>query len=257
MKKKSLVSALCLTALCSVPAQAALVLVDDFEGVNSFSGGTIIVDPLNPANKVLSFGSVESSTAIRNLSAGERIPDGAVGTLFFQANIPGDNRDVSLGLSEQDQADGFPQYLSQVLFLDGNNTVSNPNFVQVRNGNGAGGGPSPTVIADPVENSLYNFWMVMDEPAGLYDLYVQGPGFASQTLIADNFGFRRSFAPGNIDRILLKEGGNGSGNILFDNFYIDTTGINLANPTAIPEPASLALLGLVALAIGARRKTRA
>ncbi len=100
----------------------------------------------------------------------------------------------------------------------------------------------------------YNVWFVIDNSADTYDMYVNTGGNATAAdLLADDFVFRNS-GGGLVsnDLTLLLAAANTRANpekFHWDNIAV-TSGVNL---TAVPEPATLMLLGLGGLAL-LRRK---
>ncbi|MFW6162822.1 MAG: PEP-CTERM sorting domain-containing protein [Planctomycetota bacterium] len=240
---RRLVVLVCMVGLLTgYPALAGWVLVDDFESGDSFGGGThgTVADPTDPANTVLSF---SGGTSTMGLSGATEIPDGSDGTLYFEALLPDLGTDVSFGVT--DQGTNWGDYIAQVMFL--------PDEIRARNGNGSGGGPADLIIDPAIAGDWYQFWLVIDEAAANYDVYGAGPGLTGTALLATDLGFRRTSNPGALDTLLLKEGGFGSGPVYFDNVYVDPT---RANTGAVPEPATLSLLGLGGLAALLRRRRR-
>ncbi len=255
MNPLHLYSALFTCSLSLSTANAAFLLIDDFESGNSF-GGSTATDPTNPNNTVLE-GPISEGSRNRILTAGERLNDNESGTLFFQAiitshNVGGasdpDGHDISVGLTANGN-NGFGDYIAQVGFVTTSGTNTD---LRVRNGNGTGGGGFTTVGSLSL-NTLYNIWIVTDLTENNYDVYVEGAGFTGQQQVANNFGFRQTLDPGPLTNILLKEGGADALNspLLVDNFYSEQGMENLTNP--VPEPSSVLLVGAGCLGLALRR----
>ena len=240
--------------LVSVSAASAdWLLIDDFESGHSFSGSlSTTTDPADGGNNVLNFDVANGASSVMSLSAAQQVNDGQVGTVFYQVYIPAAGRDVGFGLSDIDLDPNWGDYAGYVMQL------GDPLRFDGKDGNGAGSATN-VVLLNPVTTAAwYDFWLVfdLDGTTGAetgYDIYASGPGLSGQQNLASGLGFRRTANPDALDRIMLREGGSGSGNVLFDNIYMDQQGQNLANP--IPEPATLALAA-VGLG-GLRRRKRA
>ena len=118
--------------------QADLLLLEDFESHNIFTGGTLVTDPLDAGNKVLRIQQGDKLVT-HTLSAADDVEDNTTATLFFQAIIPSGslgNNDVSIGFTDVDSTFNFSDYATQILFVDNDTDSLN----QARDGNGSGEG---------------------------------------------------------------------------------------------------------------------
>jgi len=185
-------------------------------------------------------------------------------TFFFRfkpvpglgASSPDAGLDQTFGLAVEGLPESYPwgNYAAQFGILDAADDPDDAYF-QIRVASGRGESlqllSTERMLRLP-RNQWYNAWLVLDTETDTFDLYLnQGDGGAlpSDLLISDA-QFRNISAP--ITSILAianystaAEGLNGN----FTSIYMDYAGVNLANPMAVPEPATEALLS--ASAIGA------
>ena len=115
---------------------------------------------------------------------------------------------------------------------------------------------------NPIAGVLYNAWFEINNFANTYQVFLQSdsdPALATRKLMfADDgtgnlFGFRNGAATN--DLITANMGSGTAGSIVtFDDIYVDTAGLNAANPSSVPEPASATLLALAALTTSLRRR---
>ncbi len=250
-------------------ASAAYVLVDDFEasasgsvnGQNSWVADTnvgntlyaVVTDPTDGTNQVLQLGNPGSDKKARKpLGVANAIADGTTGTLFFRVNFQksGTTLNANFGLTHNDSPAGTGDFTIQ-LPLDNNGKLKAKD----------GGSTVDLANGSATANVLgvwYNLWVVVNHSTDAYRVFVQSDGdadLAVQTELfstSDPLGFRANPGINSIDNLFIQ---SSQGFVYWDDFYVDNTGMNLANPTiAIPEPASMALLGLGGLMMIRRRR---
>jgi len=271
-------------------AQADFTLIDNFESYGT--GGPIhgqgawqaertgdpvsagvTVDPLNPTNHVMNIGDggfVGGRLGHRetiNTDSALTISQGSTATLFFRLACNTSEIDLSVGMTDVANPisdvifNSFTQFESQlaIAFAPGFDKLG------VRDVNGL---KVLTTNVQPLE--WYNVWMVIDNLADTTQIYLQGGAFAASTLLDSggqtSFAFRNGIAGNDLVTFFIATGRNTEnlppnpteniGPVYFDDLYIDTTGVNLANP--VPEPGSivLGLLGASTLVITAFRRRR-
>ena len=164
----------------SAPSQ---LVIDDFEG---YGVGDVrdVASPPWTAHQNTSFADIESdggnnvltygwSSTYRGLS-GDLPDDGVyeddqVATFFFRLNSKTDDPDHSFGLGDQATTDAvvFGDFETQVRVND-DPSASGTFMLDARDG-GAFTGPLATGLA---LNSWYNVWMVVDQAADTYDVYL-------------------------------------------------------------------------------------
>ena len=228
----------------------------------------VAVDPTDAGNQAMQVteGSSTNQRIANTINNTDRIAVDNTGTLFFrvylEGQIAGENREVRIGLSDQNPTTATGTGVHETyLQTDNGDTFQSFDGPTGENGNGT------QTLGAAGAGAWYNVWMVADTAALTYDLFIEGPGFTGQQLVADDFGFRNANTvndtpaelEGELGTIFLRpSGGNPTAEsdpsrIWFDDFYIDNSGQNLTNP--IPEPSSLALAGLGAgLLLGLRRR---
>jgi hypothetical protein len=241
-------------SLASVNAEAAFVLIDDFESyadgaINGLGGwvtttGTpsVMADPDDATNQTL---RVNGSTqgVYKNIP---NIVDGTTGTLFYQIRINGSNYNLGHGLADVaaptiGQNTAFEVRVSHQpsasLQVDDSNVLEQFS-------------PSVTLAA----NTWYSLWLVANNTTDTFRVFIQGGSYATQTELtgADEFGFKNGTTD-PLQTFLVIANSSNVNAVYFDNLYIDTTGENLSNP--IPEPATATtVLGIAALAALGRRR---
>jgi hypothetical protein len=171
---------------------------------------------------------VGAQTLKRDLAAEEQVADGTTATLFYDGQLVEDRAvDCLLGFTDSDTGTNWGDYVCYAGFV---HDRAEANHIRVRLGDEMGGGSNKSVFS-PVEAAVfYSLWLVVDLEANRYDVYAEGPGLEGQTLVADDYTFRRTGDPDALDVLILKEGGFGDDPFLIDNIYIDTTGQNLTRP---------------------------
>jgi hypothetical protein len=122
---------------------------------------------------------------------------------------------------------------------------------------------TPATLFAPLVGAQYNSWFQIDNSTDTYQVFLQSfddPRVASRTLMRSDanistFTFRNG--PAAFDLTTVNFGsGSLTSVVRFDDIHVDTAGFNAANPT-IPEPASLALLGMGAIGFCGFRRRRA
>ena len=238
-------------------APASFVLIDDYESYLSGANGTTATPawtqgwPAGGANagtttvgadagsgQAIHYAHGGSGGQINYSSVGTVAAEGTTGTIFFQSYLDATGSDTLFAFGRS----GLGAYGDLgVLFR-----VPSDLIVEVYNGGYAN--TTTTIAAD----TLYNFWVVIDNAVNTTSLYFSAGGFGeTPALIQSGFAFRNSTA-GDINTFYL---GTNSGSVGFiDNIYIDSTGANLTNPLPVPEPSIALLGGLDMLGLIRRRR---
>lgn len=272
--------------LASRVASAAFVLVDDFESgfggwtdVTSTTGDAIpdfaiVADPDDSGNQALQVVRTHNSwdsAAYKPLGANS-ILDGTTGTLFYRirnfinptaprgtagtGTVPGG--DLSAGASDvapaaNSNGGGFGD-LEAYATLAG--TAASIGEVRVRNGG------TTSAVGNYTANTWTNIWLVIDNQANAYSLYSSEGSNPAVQVGAGGYGFRNGAATNDLISFYIRSGfgqtvGGRNETGLIDDVYVDNTGVNLANPIVVPEPASWMLLAMcLTLSAAARKRNR-
>lgn len=266
--------ALIAAGLLAVPSHAVFVEVDDFEdgfvtttdvaGQNGWtklgSGGVspLITDPTDAGNSAVRFIGGTSGNDKKNLYKAARsgIADEAMGALFLRFYIEDTNSDHTFGLTANDPpATGQTVELATTIRIDDTTLEVHDGS----NGSGSGGG-FKNLATGLSGDTWYNLWVLVDNDADTFQVYIEGGAFTTQTKLDDSgddtFNFRYGGGANALQNVVLSHNSNGNNDpILFDDIYVDTTTKSLNNP--IPEPGSLALLGLGTLCMLGRSRRSA
>jgi len=254
-------------AFAAATSHAALVLVEDFDGGTvgnalgtadngntwqtgaSAGNATYQNDPAGGSNVVGAFDGTDGLPLEKYLDIAD-IANNTNGTLFYRFYAPtGAGTDAfnhAFGLSDVATPNSFGSFetTQQVAGTTPDLTARN------------GGGYDD--VGDVTKDTWYNLWMVVDNTADTYDMYVNtGTGGAlAGDLVANDAAFRNGTSSA-LTTIFFRTGATITTglDVYYDDIYIDTTGVNLANP--IPEPSTYALLaGLATLGLVAWRRRR-
>ncbi len=212
--------------LLAVGSQAA-TLVDDFEtyDVGAVPSPWVITDGA-PAVGQESGGNqyTESYGSYRGL-AGVTISDSDTETtVFYRIFKPaGTSPDCSIGLSNLAAPQGdWNDFEAYVVVVSGN--------LLARNGSG-----NQTIVSLMAEATWYNIWLVINNNANTYDVYVTtgSADAASGDRVANDFVFRKSTAD---DLVAFKVYGRSDGPVRVDDIYI-SGGLDLTIPvSSTPAP---------------------
>jgi hypothetical protein len=208
-------------------------------------------------NKVLTFGWANDFRGTsRDLPENAAIGDDGVATIFFRFNSKTDDPDHSFGLGDQadTSAVNFGNYEGQLRIVDSPG-VAGTYTIDARNG-GSFTAPLATGLA---LNTWYNVWLVVDQAADTYDVYLNtGTANATATnkLNASPLTFRNG-TTSPLNKILGLAGpGPIDNGVRFDDL-VYLTGVDLTNPTGglvpgvITNPATLLVQGNLILNAGA------
>ena len=239
-------------------SHAAFALIDNFDsytqgtGLNGQGDWTtpssfeVGADPTSGSNNVLQANTIFGPSQYgSNDAAAFSIADGTTGTIFFRFRMPvasGVNTSVGGGLTSNPSTFGDfrPQYR-----IDGT--------LDPRDGGSFLTGPS--LEADV----WYDAWLVVDNNLNQSEFYIQGGDFTSQTQVdvggQTDFAFRSTQGTdGDIQAFYIVKSDTSIGDFFLDDLYLDTLGVNLANP--VPEPTTSVLLFAGCAVLFIRRSKR-
>ena len=178
-----------------------------------------------------------------NSAAAINIANNTTGTLFFRVRMGANDINTNFGLTDVDAPSDFADFRAQGRAMG--------NKLDTRDGGGFANltttGDGTGDEADQL-NAWYNVWMVVNNQNNTVQYHVQSDddsNFSTQTQLFKPGGGDIAFRSGTtaiLDRLFLKNNTSGTpGTVYFDDFWIDTTGVNLA---VVPEPSTLVLLGI-------------
>lgn len=202
----------------------------------------IAVDPTDALNQVIYIETNNTGQySMYGIFPAECVmPDGAISTFFTKVYVTTTALDESFGLTSVDAPTTFNNFLCQVAFVRGN--------LLVRNGGGS------TDVGDIVASTWYYIWIVVNNSANTYSVYVKTTE-ADATVadrVAQDFAFRTigtTNPDGALDRFLTVA--NYGSNITagtrmhFDDMEV-RLGEDLSLPTNLkaydPDPANKATM---------------
>ena len=236
--------------------QAAFILVDGFSNLGI--GSPVIGSTASNGNtwgNALSTGENfnrgvddNGNTVLANLSNGSSGPfvgltsnilTDTQSTLFLRINIR-DTDLKSMQVAFSDSASPGSPGDEKTVALSFNNS----NGLSLLNGPGAG----VSIATD----TWYNVWLEVDTNTNTYDGFIQGGAFATRTIIDTGATFRDYTDGTPLQSLLLRANSSQTGNIWFDDIYVDTAGFNSSHP--VPEPSTVVLLVAGTAALLLRRR---
>lgn len=184
---------------------------------------TVIVDPTLSTNKVLFHsGANDAGIPIPNIAQGN------TGTFFYRVKrIAAAGNDVSIGLTDVAIAAGG---------LNGfGNFEVQPNLVGVAL-RGRDLGATPNVVTNTLNGAWYKVWLVVDNSADTYKMYVQSDQDAAFSTRTEYFppdgvwNYRNAPATNPLVGFQLTSN-NSATQYYLDDVYIDAAGTTLSDPT--------------------------
>ncbi len=256
-------------------AQAAFVRLENFDRlalgnlhgqngwVASAADGQVVVDPDDPCNRVLAVTGIAGNVyrALGPLA----ITNNPAATLFFRMRRANATPNLSAGLSDVAApiANSFGDFEAQL----------NCNTLMATNLNVRDATVFRT-IGSFTNDEWYNVWMVVNNPADLVSVYLQGGTLTEPTVLqATNgeyaFTFRNTTGdavnlntnpqPNALVTFNIKTTTGHVGPFYVDDIYLDLTGTNLALPlygtnapvvAAVQPPPGATLITLTEIAVG-------
>lgn len=228
-----------LTVLAAArPAGAQFVAIDNFQkarpgelnGQNGWTVGgangamvKVAVDPTNAGNQVLIYGAkAEGVSTYRSIS----IPNSnTAATLFFRMRRTPGEVNMNWGATDLAAPSEFAHYEAQL-----NMQVVDTMNLRVRDSKAF------AEVTPFAENTWYKTWVVINNSTDTYEVFVQGGALQKVTQVGAGskmvFGFRNGEAANELVNVLFRTNPPHTADFLIDDIYLDTSGRNLADPTA-------------------------
>ncbi|BCX46888.1 carbohydrate binding protein, cbp35A [Haloferula helveola] len=190
------------------------------DGLNGWSiekpaSVTVDNDPAASGRGLVGVASPDGEYDIENALRGYQIPEGQVGTIYFEAYIPGGSANINLGASSESTPSSYGSYSPQFRITAADLFPRN------------GGGFTDTGF-DARVGQWMKVWLVVDNATDTSDMYVLSPeGELGQVQIADDYGFRVASPTALLTFFAVQAGGQ---TFYFDNVHIDPNGQNLVDP---------------------------
>jgi hypothetical protein len=187
-------------------------------------------------NKVLTFGWANDFRGTsRDLPEIGTIDNGEVATFFFRFNSKTDDPDHSFGLGGEADTGvvNFDNYETQIRVTD-NPSATGTYMLDARSGGGFSGALATGLVA----NAWYNVWVVVDQAADTYDIYLNtgtGDATAGNKLNAAPLDFRNGTSQ-PLNKILGLAASAPIDNAVRYDDLVYLTGADLSNPLAGLDP---------------------
>jgi hypothetical protein len=242
-------------------AQAAYALVDDFESYStgklrdSVTGATVGEGGIwEEVTNGTGFAEIQNDGSTNHLAVGWNagfrgayadvadIADGAAATYYLRVRTGDDTPDASIGLSDlAAPTGGFGDFEAQVAIVDDGDGGNGQFKLIARDGGGF-----VDLATGLVVDTWYDVWIVADNATDTYDVYF-GTNVGNPDALGALVGNDLAFRNGTTDALATLYMLAGS-----SDFSLDVDNVHY-NAVAVPEPATLALMGLGGLAMFRRR----
>ena len=248
--------------LATASAPAVVLIDEDFEGIDDIADDTAFTDNIG--------GSLDTTGDPFNLGAGNqyvRQDDGGsgstrVGALNSLEVLNESVFSVNFLFNEPSVANRN----EAIVFRAGDSQDSNAVNVDVFFNNGTLGAFGATPVPGAyLLDTLYGFDVVVNDTAAALTDYRGGEDLASNSYdvylttstgvtarVLDDVAFRNGEL--NIDSVFFQTFGSAQQQFTFDNFILTDDEAIVRGVSSIPEPASLALVGLGAMCLLGRRR---
>ena len=225
------------------PAQAQFVAVDTFQteshgkldGQNGWTTGGIdadsvqvAVDPTNPSNQVLRYGAYTNDAPVYTYKP-MRVPaTSTASTLFLRVRRSGDSN-MNWGTTDVAVPTVWADFETQI-----NMQTEDTQGLRVRN---ADRSVAATQVPEFAVDTWYNVWMVINNAADTYEIFIQGGELENVTQVdaagQTVLGLRNGPAANDLINVYFRSDHGHWADFLIDDVYLDVTGRNLSDPTAL------------------------
>jgi hypothetical protein len=227
---------------------ASRMLIDNF---NSYTAGNInaitsswvshedssfaTIESFNGSN-VLTYGwgdNTDNRGASRPLPTGTILDNNSTATYFFQIAATNNNPNHSFGLATHASTgtENFGDYETQLRMKAGTGSTF---AIDAR----SGGAFSNTLASGLALNTLYNIWMVVNQPTDTYDIYMNtgtGSATTANKLNSTPLAFRNGTTNDLTELLALAGTSTVSDGAMIDNVYYQS-GVDLSNPLLNFDP---------------------
>ncbi|MCW1922018.1 hypothetical protein OKA05_05605 [Luteolibacter arcticus] len=197
----------------------------------------VVIDPDLNYNKVLHHPATASNTGVAiALAAGKTIPNNSIGTLFLRVRKGNTTLDNSFGLNRTGAASPGTAGNFEVMAQ-----IGGTGFFRGRDGGTNQLNPATQMVVQPA--TWYKVWLVANNATANGDdtwkYFIQGPNDSSKIeLVPPTANGPWNFRNGTALSLIAVQlfCANATGSIYYDDIYIDNSGENLGDPTAVANP---------------------